>query len=62
MTNTPFMTSLGTKESFDAVLAKQSALGRMAEPDEITRVILFLLSDEASYMTGSVCPTQLDLH
>lgn len=29
-------------------------LGRAAEPDEIARVIGFLLSDAASYMTGSI--------
>jgi NAD(P)-dependent dehydrogenase (short-subunit alcohol dehydrogenase family) len=29
-------------------------LGRMGEPDDIARVALFLASDAAAYMTGSV--------
>ena len=36
--------------------AKQSALGRIAEPEEIARVSLFLCSKDASFMTGAVVP------
>ncbi len=36
------------REKFDAM----SPLGRMARPDEIAALALFLLSDEASYCTG----------
>ena len=40
----------------DAVLAKVAAgrpLGRLAEPAEVAAVIVFLLSDRASYVTGA---------
>lgn len=37
-----------------ADIAKGLFLGRLAEPVEIGRVIAFLLSDDASYMSGSV--------
>ena len=29
------------------------AIARVAEPDEITRLVLFVASDEASFSTGS---------
>jgi 3-oxoacyl-[acyl-carrier protein] reductase len=40
----------------DAVLAKVGAgrpLGRLAEPEEVAAVIVFLLSERASYVTGA---------
>ncbi|MSP03412.1 MAG: SDR family oxidoreductase [Acetobacteraceae bacterium] len=37
-------------------LAARYALGRAAEPEELARAILFLLSEEASFITGIALP------
>lgn len=36
-----------------AAAVRDSAIPRMAEPDEITRLVLFVASDEAGFSTGS---------
>ncbi len=41
-------------ETMKQAYLDQIALGRPAQPEEIARVILFLASDEASYLTGQV--------
>lgn len=43
------------REMFDT-LAKSQPIGRMAEPDEVASVALFLCSDEASFITGADYP------
>ena len=37
-------------------IAKRTPMGRLADPEEIARVIAFLASAEASYVTGAVIP------
>lgn len=41
-------------ETYRARLTEQIPLGRFAESDEIARIACFLLSDDASYITGQV--------
>ncbi len=44
---------LGRKDSIKAKLASRQPLGRLATTDEVARAVLYLASDEASYVTGS---------
>ncbi|MDB5875479.1 MAG: Short-chain dehydrogenase/reductase protein [Ramlibacter sp.] len=42
----------GLTEDFEAVLASQTALGRVGEPDDVGRVIANLLSEESGWING----------
>ena len=56
--NTP-MLSAGrpaplTAEDLQRLADDTIPMGRLAEPEEVARVVAFLVSDDASYMTGSI--------
>ena len=57
--NTPMLRSGFEKRGFDpdtaiAELGKTVPLGRIAEPEDIADVVMFLASDAARYMTGTL--------
>lgn len=43
------------QEMFDK-LAQTQPIGRMARPEEIAKLVLYLCSDEAAFITGSIYP------
>ncbi|GBQ27536.1 SDR family oxidoreductase [Gluconacetobacter azotocaptans] len=52
--DTPAVAKLG-KEGIEKVISMHP-LGRMGKPEEVASAILFLASDEASFITGAVLP------
>lgn len=50
-TNTELFTAGKTEETIKR-LASMAALGRIGEPEDIARVVLFLVSDEATWVTA----------
>ncbi|OUJ01320.1 SDR family NAD(P)-dependent oxidoreductase [Acetobacter cibinongensis] len=52
--DTPAVAGLG-KEGIEKVVSMHP-LGRMGKPEEVANAILFLASDEASFITGAVLP------
>lgn len=56
---TPMLESGLKRRGYDAktgfeILGKTLPIGRVAEPEEVAKVILFLASPDASYMAGSI--------
>lgn len=54
MVETSFLTTLPDFEI--EANAKASPLGRLAAPDDVARVLEFLISDEGEYLNGAVIP------
>lgn len=51
--DTPMVQALGLDKEAVAAIAKLHPLGRLGRPEEIAHAALFLLSDEASFITGA---------
>ncbi|CAG7606199.1 SDR family NAD(P)-dependent oxidoreductase [Leucobacter soli] len=51
---TPLTSSLRSNEEWYRAYSEKSALGRWAQPEEMAGAVVYLASDAASYVTGSV--------
>lgn len=55
LTRTPTIETFMAQKFKDAIL-QDTPLGRIAEPEEVARVIAFLASDDASFITAAAIP------
>lgn len=60
--HTPFVDNFikktypGKEQEMFEKLSKTQPIGRMGKPEEVAALIQFLCSDEASFITGTICP------
>jgi NAD(P)-dependent dehydrogenase (short-subunit alcohol dehydrogenase family) len=55
LTRTPTIETFMAQKFKDAII-QETPLGRMGEPEEVARVIAFLASDDASFITAAAIP------
>lgn len=50
------------REILDGVFARVHPIGRVGQPEEVARLVLFLASDESSFITGTAHPVDGGMH